>query len=513
MEIGCSQYSALTLAECALKMTSVRRALAISFFERYVLIAISLASNILIARLLSPEEIGLYSVSLAVIGIAQVLRDFGVGSYLIQEKNLTEVHIRTAFGVALIMGLLLFVISLVGASLAVRVYAEPRMLITLQICSINFLILPFCTVSLAMLRREMLFKKVLYVTLSATIVGFIVTIALAYLDFGANSMAIGTVITNICSGFGAWIVRQERVLLLPALHEWRAVVGFGSKRSAASIAVTISSDITELVAGKLLGFGSVAILSRAQGLMSLFQRDLMAAVHGVAYPAFANAHRQNKDLETHHINSIAIISVFAWPFYGFITIFSLDILNLLFGPQWDSAAGFVGWYCLSGAILTPSYLIISLLTATGNITTATKIELITHPLRALFFVIGLTSFPYIETAPILFVIAAAISSPYAFFMKNKVLPNNWQLLSKHLIKSLFVTAFSLIPALFFKNNEFQILSFPIPKLLLASIAAAMSWYIGLYIIKHKLIYEAIFVSVNNRTLRILKKIQRQMQYK
>jgi O-antigen/teichoic acid export membrane protein len=67
-------------------MTSVRRALAISFIERYALIAISLASNILIARLLSPEEIGLYSVSLAVIGIAQVLRDFGVGGYLIQEK-------------------------------------------------------------------------------------------------------------------------------------------------------------------------------------------------------------------------------------------------------------------------------------------------------------------------------------------------------------------------------------------------------------------------------------------
>uniref|UniRef100_Q47DD1 Polysaccharide biosynthesis protein n=1 Tax=Dechloromonas aromatica (strain RCB) TaxID=159087 RepID=Q47DD1_DECAR len=486
-------------------MTSVRRALAISFIERYALIAISLASNILIARLLSPEEIGLYSVSLAVIGIAQVLRDFGVGGYLIQEKNLTEAHIRTAFGVALIMGLLLFIITLAGASLAVRVYAEPRMLLTLQICSINFLILPFCTVSLAMLRREMLFQKILYVTLSATILGFIATIALAYLEFGANSMAIGTVTTNICSGFGAWIVRKERVILLPALHEWRSVVGFGSKRSAASIAVTISSDITELVAGKLLGFGPVAILSRAQGLMNLFQRDLMAAVHGVAYPAFANAHRQNQDLETHHINSIAIISVFAWPFYGFVSIFSLEILNLLFGPQWDSAAGFVGWYCLAGAVLTPSYLIISLLTATGNITTATKIELITHPLRASFFVIGLIIFPHIETPPILFVIAAAFSSPYAFFMKNKVLPNNWRLLTKNLTKSLIVTAFSLTPTLIFANYEFEILTITFPKLLLASIAAATGWYISLHIIKHQLINETIFLSISKRTLGIFKK--------
>ena len=479
-------------------MTSVRRALAISFIERYALIAISLASNILIARLLSPEEIGLYSVSLAVIGIAQVLRDFGVGGYLIQEKNLTEAHIRTAFGVALIMGLLLFVITLIGASLAVRIYAEPRMLLTLQICSINFIILPFCTVSLAMLRREMQFQQILYVTLSATIIGFIATIALAYYGFGANSMAIGTVITNICSGFGAWIARTERTILLPALHEWRSVVGFGSKRSAASIAVTISSDITDLVAGKLLGFSQVAILSRAQGLMNLFQRDLMAAVHSVAYPALANAHRQNQDLETNHINSIAIISVFAWPFYGFVSIFSLEILNLLFGPQWDSAASFVGWYCLSGAILTPSYLIISLLTATGNITTATKIELVTHPLRALLFVTGLMISPHIETPPILFVIAAAVSAPYAFFMKNKVLPNNYSQLINQLTKSFLVTALSLIPALIVANCEIEIATITVPKLIPASIATITCWYIALYAMQHQLVNEPIFQSISKK---------------
>ncbi|MBK7565209.1 MAG: oligosaccharide flippase family protein [Propionivibrio sp.] len=30
-----------------------------------------------------------------------MLRDFGIGSFLIQEKNLTESHIRSAFGISL----------------------------------------------------------------------------------------------------------------------------------------------------------------------------------------------------------------------------------------------------------------------------------------------------------------------------------------------------------------------------------------------------------------------------
>ena len=73
-------------------MTSVRRALALSLVERYLTLAIALGSNMVLARLLTPDQIGVYSVSLAVIGLAQALRDFGVGSYLIQEKVVVYVY-------------------------------------------------------------------------------------------------------------------------------------------------------------------------------------------------------------------------------------------------------------------------------------------------------------------------------------------------------------------------------------------------------------------------------------
>ena len=296
-------------------MTTVRRALVISFIERYALIALSLASNILIARLLSPKEIGLYSVSLAAIGIAQVLRDFGVGGYLIQEKNLTETHIRSAFGISLLIGSVLFVLTFFASTWVGILYEEPHMVATLRIVSLNFLVLPFCTVSLALLRREMLFQKVLYVTLVATIIGFAVTIALAYAGYGANSMALGTVVTNVVTGFGAWVARGTQKVMLPSLSEWRKVANFGTQRSASGIAGTMSSDLSELVARQGLGFAPVAMLSRAQGLMNLFQRDLMTAITTVAYPAFAKDSRDNGEkLEGQACYSVAAITVVGWPF-------------------------------------------------------------------------------------------------------------------------------------------------------------------------------------------------------
>lgn len=490
-------------------MTSVRRALAISFIERYALIALSLASNILIARLLSPEEIGLYSVSLAAISIAQVLRDFGVGSYLIQEKNLTEAHIRSAFGISLLMGSVLFVLTFLGSTWVGALYEEPHMVATLRISSLNFLVLPFCTVSMALLRREMLFQKVLYVTLLATTMGFAVTIALAYAGYGANSMALGTVATNVVTGFGAWVARGAQKVMLPSLSEWRKVASFGTQRSAAGIAGTMSGDISELVAGKLLGFAPVAMLSRAQGLMNLFQRDLMTAINSVAYPAFAKASRDNKDLEAKHVATVAAITAVGWPFFGFVALFGLEIMRLLFGGQWDEAAAFVPWYCLAGVVAAPSYLIVPLLTAIGRIGAVTRIELIVSPLRAALFIFGLMLFPSINTPPVLYLIAASCASPYCYYMKNKVLPNDMPNLLTSLAKSSAVTAVSLILpiaiilALGRDNGPLEF-----SWVLAAALSCAVSWVVAIYAIRHPITQDPLLIGTLQRFDTLFRKINK-----
>jgi O-antigen/teichoic acid export membrane protein len=191
-------------------MTTVRRALALTLLERYLTTLLALASNVLLARLLTPEQIGIYSVSLAAIGIAHVLREFGIGNYLIQVKELSEGHIGTAFGLSLILGIGLFSILMLGAPYVAAFYGEASMSLTLRIVALNFLILPFATVAGTLLRRDMHFKKLVPVALTAAAVSFIVTIALAWAGLGADSMAIGSVVQNALIGLGNWWVTPSR---------------------------------------------------------------------------------------------------------------------------------------------------------------------------------------------------------------------------------------------------------------------------------------------------------------
>jgi len=475
-------------------MTSVHRSLILSFVERYALIAISLLSNILLARLLTPKEIGIYSVSLAVIGIAQVLRDFGVGSFLIQEKNLSEAHIQTAFGFSLLIGSGLFVIVYFVAPFAGEFYGEVRMAQTMRISAVSFLVLPFCTISLALLRRGMAFNRLVIVNLIAALTGFGTTTSLAYTGFGPDSMAIGAVVSNILTGIGAWIARTDRKFLLPRFSQWRTLLKFGVQNSVANIVTSISVDINDLLLGKFLGLVPVAIISRAQGLMNLFHRDLMAAIQSVAFPAFAKAYRNGEPLESHYVSSVAAVTVIAWPFYGFTALFALEILRMMFGTQWDESASLVPIYCAAGAVAATFTLIPNVLIAAGRIDLFTRFTLIFQPIRVVLIFVAAVFFKSLAACAIAYLLAFMLNAPFLYLFKARCIPNNYRALFKNLWSSVKVTLATLaVPAGiagyigFLRDRPISLTFFA------AAIgAAAISWFVSLFFFKHSLIADPLF---------------------
>ncbi|MFO1412792.1 MAG: lipopolysaccharide biosynthesis protein [Burkholderiales bacterium] len=486
-------------------MSTVQRALAYSFIERYALIAISLASNIILARLLTPEQIGIYSVSLAVIGVAQVLRDFGIGNFLIQLTDVKPEHIRTAFGISLVIGVVLFGVVYVAAPLAGDYYGEPAMVLTIRISALNFLVLPFCSISVALLRRAMEFRRLVFVTLAATLAGFVVTIALAYAGYGPNSMAIGALAGNVATGIGSRLARRDGTTFLPSLSEWRALISFGAQSSLTSIVITVCADVNDLAIGKILGFTPVAIISRAQGLMFLFSRDLMAAIRNVAYPAYAQAHRNGDHLESHYVDSVTAVTVLAWPFYGFCSLYAFETLRLLFGRQWDAAVPLVSWFCAAGAVAATTNLITTLMLAIGKIGLVTRTELLLQPFRAGVIILAAVLFESLIACAVAYLIATVASVPVLYWFKQKCIATNIVSLRHGLSKSLQVTCATLaVPfAVVVHAGVTRAEPIALPLFVGVAIWTAVAWLIALSALKHPLAANEHFQRIEARVLRVL----------
>jgi len=329
---------------------SIRKAVIISFAENYSTMFIGFIGIMLIARLLTPAEIGIYAVASAVTGIAQMMRDFGVGSYLIQERELTRERIQTALTVAIITswtagGLLYF-----SGSWVAGFYNEPGLADLIEIQCVNFLIIPFTAPVLALLRRDMQFAVLFRISVICSIVQFVVSVGLATLGYGYMSLAWASVANVMCLMLLVNASRPKEAWIMPGLKEWRRIASFGAQTSVASIITEIAMNMNDLILGRLLGFQAVAFYSRAQGLIYLFHRDMMNAVRRVAFPAFAQAVREDKNLLKSYLLSVNYITVFAWPFYAFLGLYAYPIIQLMFGDQWDEAIPLVRILVFAGAV-------------------------------------------------------------------------------------------------------------------------------------------------------------------
>jgi lipopolysaccharide exporter len=468
-------------------MTTVRKSIAFSVAQRYGQIALSLAGNMVLARLLSPEQIGIYSVSVAVLAVVQVLRDFGIGSFLIQEKRLEQAHVQTAFGLSLIVGALLFTILFAAAPAVAGFYGEPQLIGTLRISALNFLILPFCTISMSLMSRDMRFDRIALITLAATVLGLATTLVTAYQGFGPNSMAIGGVVTNLAMGIGAWVANGRQRLVRPALSQWRSVLRFGGRSAVTGVVTSVSTDINDLVSSKILGFAAVAYLSRAMGLMYLFHRDLMAALRSVAYASFARTIREGGAVEADYRRAVAGVTVVAWPFYGFAALYALELLRLLFGPQWDIAASLVPIYCAAGAIAALTNLTFTVVMAEGRIDLITRFEVIFQPLRAALVVAAVWWFRSLEAAALAYVLATIIYTPLAYRVKGRCLPTDWPALLRSWRISLAVAALTLAaPALIAAWTGFDRQEPMHPGLVvLAGASAVVAWLLAIRWTSHE----------------------------
>jgi O-antigen/teichoic acid export membrane protein len=231
---------------------SVRHSLFYSLLQRYFSFIIQFSSNIIIARLLLPEEIGVFSLSLAALGIIQVMREFGIGRYLIQEKNLTDDIVRTAFGLMIVISWTFALGVFLTRGFIADFYNRPELADIILVMLINFIILPFGQPARALLNREMQFKKTFYIDTASVAVHAVVAVTCAYLGFSSMSLAIAGVSGTAVSAIMALMMHPRHLKLKPSLKEWRRILSFGIFATSSSIIGTIGNSSPEIVMGKVL---------------------------------------------------------------------------------------------------------------------------------------------------------------------------------------------------------------------------------------------------------------------
>ncbi|MGD1876144.1 MAG: oligosaccharide flippase family protein [Kiloniellaceae bacterium] len=362
-------------------MATIRRSFVLSFAQRYSALAIQMGAMMVLARILTPAEFGTFAVASAVVTLASVLQDFGVGNYLVKEQSLDTAKLATAYSVSFIiawpLGLLLFL----GSGPVARWYGNAELEAVIAALSLIFFAMPFGTPAAAMMRRDLQFGRLYALGVANAVATVAVSLPLALSGYGAISLAWGMVAGQAVTAVGASLLRPGLLFLRPGFAHWSAVLGFGGQAAAISLLSEVGSQAPSIVAGRMLGFDAAGLLHRATATVHLYRKTVLDGLMPVVLPAFSQRIRSGQSVTALYLAGISYLTAIAWPFALSLVFLADPLIRLLFGQQWVAAVPLVQILAVVAATSPLLRLNRAVFVASNRIATNLKIELFIQPLR------------------------------------------------------------------------------------------------------------------------------------
>lgn len=467
---------------------SVRRSLAISFLQKYTSLLIVVPTVIVLSRLLTPAQIGVYSVAAAFVSLVHMLRDFGVSEYLVQERDLDQTATHTAFTVNLLIAWTLALVLFLASSGIAVFYKKAGLGSILQILSINFILLPFISTVNALLQRSMQFGTLYKINVSQQLGQSATTIILAALGYGYFSPAWGSVSGIAIGVLGCMWWGRKHAIRKVSLKNWSRVAQFGVKQTVGAVAWRLGTSAPDFVIGRMLGFSAVGFYSRGYSVVQMFHHNVIGAIRPVALSAFSRDHRETGDAHLLFLKSLTYISAICWPFFLFAALMAFPIIRIAFGDQWNASIPLLRLLAVAALFSTVCAQHGQFLTAIGRVGVASSLSTIIESFRICSLI--LASFYSLFAVAVSQIFVEAVRMILVCFTYTRYTPLNWISLGRAFLPSVIVSGVTfsvMLPVyLALRPSENQLW---LPLLVVAA-TGVLSWLTALRYVRHPLWFEA-----------------------
>jgi len=386
---------------------SIRSAVALSVIGRYLTLSCQFVSTMILARLLTPEDIGVYSAGFSIVALAHLFRDFGLNQYIIQEKNLDPQKIRVTFTLSLIITWFLSALLYLLATPAAAFFNESGVEPLIHILAFNFLIIPFGTITLALLRKKLKFHITSCISLIAAIASIVVAVWTAYNGARYLCLAYGAITETSATVLLSFFFRPKGSTMLPSLRGAKKIFRFGSIVGIGNILSQAATSVTDAMIARILGLTALGFYSRAYGTFSLFDNVFVSSIRPTILPLFAQNNHDPVKLADNYLKAVSYSLIFAWPFFTFLFLFTDEVISTLYGTQWGEAIPLVKILCGAGLVLPLILFTENLFVANDQPEVTLRIQAITNIAKIVLVV----------TACFISVKAVCIALVASFFIK------------------------------------------------------------------------------------------------
>lgn len=309
------------------------------------------ASTIVVARLLSASDYGVMGMAAVFMGVVAMLSEMGVGSSVLILRDLTEDQVAQLNTLALYMGLGAFFITLLAAVPLGDFFHNPALPNVLRVLGLTFIISSLRSVPLAMLQRDLRFKRLALIEAVANLAAAISAIVFAILGFAYWALVLSQLAMMVTS---ALLLLQSRSHPF-ALPRWKSInraLTFSNRVVGGRIGWYIYSNSDFFVAGRVLGTAALGVYSFGWNLTSVALDKVGTLVNSVT-PAFFSAMQRDKAAQRRTLLGVTeVVALLVFPATIGAALVAPDLVPVVFGEKWLGAVPVIQLLAIYGVLRT-----------------------------------------------------------------------------------------------------------------------------------------------------------------
>lgn len=303
--------------------------------------------GIILARVLSPSDYGVYSILVIFINIGQTAVAAGLNSALIQRADINEDDYSTVFTVSLMVAFGVYCLLFITAPLIAEIYASKNVVVPLRVLSFVLFPQALCSVVNARIARKMEFPFAAKISIVSVMIAGVVSIFLALNSAGIWALVVQQILTYLILPVFYCIQRRWTPKLRLKIVRLKALLGFGSKVLAADFVNAVYANIQGMIIGVKYSANSLGFFNKGQ----IFPRTIMQTVNGsiesVMFPVYSDMQNDKKTMGKTILDNAKAISFFAFPMMMGLFAVSNEVITLLLTEKWVGCVEIVRIFCIA----------------------------------------------------------------------------------------------------------------------------------------------------------------------
>lgn len=319
-----------------------------SAFDRFGVMAIQFVVNLVLARLLTPDEFGAVGMLYIFIAVSQTFVDGGFGSALIQKKKPSNTDYSTIFFWNIIVGCVLYCILFCCAGPIARFYKMPILVKVLRIISISIIFNGIAGLLMNRLQKQLQFNTIAI----SNIIGFILAAAIAIAMAISGAGIWSLVAMSICQPLFRSLIMVVKTRWIPKLifsiQSLKELFAFGGFLLLGNLLENIFKNLQGLIIGKRFSAEQMGYYSQADKLDQVVSYSVPQVIAAVMYPVFSQYQDDSIRLRNLIKVDLHIISYLIYPLLILLILIAEPLIVMLYGDKWTDSVPYFQILCCGG---------------------------------------------------------------------------------------------------------------------------------------------------------------------